>query len=75
MHEARKCRVPRYYERLFELDNAEKLAEIKSRRVLGAEKHAPNLTPERLATREVCQRRKLTKLIRPLDATDDCTGI
>lgn len=75
VHEAKKCRVPRYYERLFEIDNSEKLAEIKSKRVLSAIRHADDLTPERLSAREICQKRKLTKLIRPIEVIDDSTGI
>lgn len=70
IHEAKKCRVPRYYERLFEIDHPDELAEIKVRRVLAARKHAKDQTPKRLSAREICQERKLQKLIRPLEAIE-----
>lgn len=75
IHEAKKCRVPRYYERLFEIDHPDELAEIKSRRVLASAKHAKDCTPQRLSVREVCQERRLVKLIRPLEALNDCTSV
>lgn len=75
VHEAKKCRVPRYYERLFEIDNADKLAEIKSKRVLRANDHAKDLTHERLHVREQCQKAKCKKLIRSYEAGYDYTDV
>jgi len=75
VHEAKKCRVPRYYAKLFEVDYPEEMAQIKSKRILAAEKHAKDLTHERLQVREVCQKAKVKKLIRTYEAGHDCTGI
>lgn len=75
VHEAKKCRVPRYYERLFEIDNSEKLAEIKAERVLRATKHAKDLTHDRLMVREICQEAKCKKLIRTYEAGNGCADI
>jgi len=70
IHEAKKCRVPRYYDKLFELDNPEQMEHIKSQRALKALKHEKDLTPDRLAVREECQRRKLQRLVRPLEVLE-----
>lgn len=70
VHEAKKCRVPRYYNKLFELDNPEQMEQIKSQRALKALKHEKDLTPDRLAVREECLRRKIHKLVRPLEVYD-----
>jgi len=75
VHEAKKCRVPRYYDRLFEIDNSEKLAEVKARRVLRVNEHAKDLTHERLMVREVCQKAKCNKLIRTYEAGNDFTDV
>lgn len=52
IHLGRKKRVPRYYDKLQERADAERLAQIKETRKQNARKHKENNTPERLVTRE-----------------------
>lgn len=48
----RKCRPPRYFDRLLEKSDPDRHAEIKADRIKTAEAYASDNTPERLAVRE-----------------------
>ena len=56
--------VPRYYDNLFQIDNPEKMAEIKEQRVKDMRKHAHDNTPERLADRETVKKAQISFLKR-----------
>ncbi len=60
----KKVRAPRYYDRLFEMDDPKALEALKKLRIENAVKHHENNTPERLAVRETIQNAKMKKLPR-----------
>lgn len=60
IHLGKKKPVPRYYDKLQERDDAERLAQIKDSRKLRAKKHKANNTPERLAIRETIVHSRLS---------------
>lgn len=62
----KKCRPPKYYDKLYELSYPSDLEEIKYNRFLKAKAHQENNTPERLAVREQVQLKKLDQLKRTL---------
>lgn len=64
VHDARKFRVPRFYDNLLEKQNPEEMLEIKRLRVLRGKKHAENNTKARLKVRETVQLAKLDRLKR-----------
>lgn len=63
----KKHKIPKYYDRLYEIEHAEEFERIKERRFKNAQK--PNIkannTPDRLAVRETIQQKKIDRLIRP----------
>lgn len=61
-----KCRPPRYYDHLFEIDNEEVFKRVKWRRKYKASK-SPDNSYERRQVRITVRDAKLTKLIRPLE--------
>lgn len=61
-----KCRPPRYYDHLFELEDEKEFTKIKWRRKYKASKN-PDNTYERRQVRITVRDAKLTKLIRPLE--------
>lgn len=61
-----KCRPPRYYDHLFELDSEEVFKRVKWRRKYKASK-SPDNSYERLQVRKTVQISKLKKLIRPFE--------
>lgn len=63
----KKVPVPRYYDKQLERINPFEYDDVKAERLLNGVKYRDNNTPERLAVREEVQKRKLDKLIRPLD--------
>lgn len=71
VHQGRKVRSPRYYDKLYERLNAEKAERLKIERQLAGRRFADNNTPERLAVREEVLRSKLKTLTRELDETQD----
>ncbi len=60
-------RPPRYYDKLFELDNPEKMAEIKMQRQERALLHEDDLTEDRLKIREEVQTLRTKNLTRSLE--------
>lgn len=62
----KKCRPPKYYDKLYELSYPSELDDIKFKRLQNAKKHSENSTPERLAVREIIQLKKLEQLKRTL---------
>lgn len=63
----RKCRPPRYYDSLYEIQYPSDFSSLKQRRVENAKKHSTNNTPERLKVREQCQLSRLVRLPRVLE--------
>ncbi len=61
-----KFRPPKFYDRLYSDLEPEKMAKLKSKRIIIADKNKANQTPERLIVREHIMKRKTAKLIRPL---------
>ena len=61
-----KLRPPKYYDKLYDLENPEGFALIKSKREDMAKESADNNTPDRLKVREAVQRSKYDRLIRKL---------
>lgn len=61
-----KCRPPRYYDKLYDLDHPDVFRGVKARRKYKASK-SPDGTYERLHVRETVQLAKLKKLIRPYE--------
>lgn len=64
VHEGKKHRVPRYYDKILEKEHAELHSEIKQRRLEAALQHLEDNTPERLEAKEAVLTRKTQKLIR-----------
>ncbi len=60
----KKCRPPRYYDKLYEVNYPSDHVALKERRQSNAEKHADNNTPERLAVRETIQNARMNLLPR-----------
>jgi len=60
-------RPPRYYDRLYEIDEPEQLANIKDQRQEKASKHWANNTPERLEVRRKLQDIRARQLKRSLE--------
>lgn len=68
IYEGKKIQTPRYYDKLFELEEHDTFKKIKARRLKNAEKHADNNTGPRLAVREICQQAKLNQLKRDFES-------
>lgn len=68
--DGKKHKVPRYYDKLLEIEAPELLSEIKEERRNAGEKHKENNTPDRLHVREQVQRAKLNLLPRTLERAD-----
>ncbi len=62
----RKFKTPKYYTNLLEKEAPEMFADLKTKRLEFAQMHIEDQTPERLATREFCQQRKIGQLKRQL---------
>lgn len=69
IHEARKCRVPRYYSKMLELSDKDLHATVREARILAAQSRAVDLSPERLAVREQHKLLTIKRLKRTLEAT------
>lgn len=63
----KKCRPPRYYDTILEIDDPETHARIKRLRVHAASAHKSNNTPERLAVREIVTEAKIKQLPRNIE--------
>lgn len=64
IHNGKKLKVPKYYERLYQLEEPEKLFQIKKARKAAAKLHADNNTYDRLEVRKEVLTAKLSKLKR-----------
>lgn len=60
----KECKVPKYYDKLFERANPEEFEEIKFKRELDARARSGDNTDERLAVREIVTRSRLNLLFR-----------
>lgn len=60
----RECRPPAYYDELFDRESPLELEDIKYERVKLAKSRAADNTPERLAVKEIVQRRRSDMLLR-----------
>lgn len=65
--DGRKVTPPKFYDTIYEAQFPLDMEEIKDKRLIKAEKHIDNNTPERLQVREQVANAKLSQLIRPLD--------
>lgn len=63
----KKCRPPKFYDKLYEKERPYEFLDLKEARKLKAEQHSEHNTPERLAVREQIQHLRAAKLIRPVD--------
>ena len=63
----KKYPIPRYYDKLYELEQPNEFERIKNARIEKAKTQAENNTDERLAVREFCQRQRMRRLERPLE--------
>lgn len=52
---------PKYYDRIYDIDNPEHLKKLKEARKLKALSHTNDTTPERLSARKECQREKFLR--------------
>lgn len=59
-----KIRPPRYYDKIYDLTNPDKFADIKAERIKRASAHSNDTTFERLLVREQCQMARFQKLHR-----------
>lgn len=62
----KKCRPPKYYDKLLEVDDTFKYDDIKMARVENAYKWVDEQTPERLKAKEKCKEKQIEKLVRNL---------
>lgn len=62
----KKCRPPKYYDKLLEQDDSYALDDIKMARVEKAYNWVDEQTPERLASKEKCKIAQLNNLVRDL---------
>jgi len=62
-----KCRPPRYYDNLYDVQSPDMMKVIKEKRFESFEEHSDNNTPDRLNVRERIQQLKADKLIRPFE--------
>ena len=60
----KRCKPPKYYDRLYQQQEERKYREIRGSRVRGAKKHVKDQTPQRLKVREAVQTKKLRQLPR-----------
>lgn len=63
----RVLRPPRYYDKLFDIDNPTEMEIIKQRRINAAKKHEEEFSTERLLVKEKIKKQKLDKLERMLE--------
>lgn len=63
----KKMQPPKFYDRLYEIEDEKSFREIVSQRKRSANKHSENNTKERLAVREIVHNRKLEQLVRKHD--------
>lgn len=59
-----KCRPPRYYDSIYDLQDPDSFATIKSKRISRLKNHLDDLTPERLSVREEVQLSRFSHLKR-----------
>ena len=64
VHDGKKHRPPRYYDKLLEKEDAQKIESMKTKRREAAYKRRENTTPERLAIREEVNEARLSHLKR-----------
>lgn len=60
----KKIKPPKYYDRLYEIDDLQEYTQLKNKRELTGKEHSNNNTPERLEVRETIQKLKAKKLKR-----------
>lgn len=63
----KKCKVPKYYDQLLELEDPLEFKKVSAKRKVEAQKHALENTPARLQAREDCQIEKYRRLKRSLE--------
>lgn len=68
VHNGKKFRPPRYYDKLLEQTDADLLERLKKERVKNAKKHSENNTSERLEVRHKVHKAKAKKLIRSYES-------
>lgn len=61
-----KMRPPKFYDHLYEIDNAEEFAILKARRKAKAKAFSENNTLDRLRVREIVKKSQISKLVRKL---------
>lgn len=66
----KKIKIPRYYDQLHEIDNAELIKHIKQRRKAAMQNHAENNSIGRLRVRETIQCLRVKKLTRKEEIND-----
>lgn len=66
VHDGKKHRPPRYYDKQLEKDNPELLVQLKQKRLQAAARHKDDLTSERLAVRETVAASRINTLKRNL---------
>ena len=66
IHNKRKIKIPRYFDKLFEMDNPHELEQIKKKRKAAAKKN-PHNSEERLAVREKVKKLTMNKITRTFE--------
>jgi len=67
VHNGAKYPVPKYYDRILEREDPERLSSIKEAREIRALPHRPECSPTRLAVRETVERARLSQLKREFE--------
>ena len=67
-HYAAIYKTPRYYEKIYELENPETIKRIKNTRKVNAKKRRKDNTTDRLIVREKVKQTQFNKLLRPIEA-------
>ena len=62
-----KCKPPRYFDNIFDIQNNQTMEQIKYNRKQKSKEHQDDSTLERLETRETVHELKAQKLLRPLE--------
>ncbi len=69
IHKNRKIKIPRYYDKIMELDGYD-IESLKEKRKLKARKYRKDNTPERLAVREKCHQLKFKATTRSYEINE-----
>lgn len=62
----KKFRIPRYYDKIYDIEEHEKFERLKYKRKKGAKEHEADNTVKRLKVKEKVQQRQIDRLIRSL---------